>query len=464
MLDPQALKTHVSAHLRRELKPVVGKRDRILSIILPIHEIRLDSLPVIEKDWYFWCRPSDSETILGLGDAMRITARGPDRLESLNYKMQETHDRWQWIDPELTGFIPLSYLCFSFNPNDQMTGPWNGLPNSGLFLPEITLRQSNNSCVASFCVDLQNTQDTESIHRRWMELFSDLLSALDQPHNPPGCKTVLTRIATSSTQLKWRELVAKAQSEISGNTMEKVVPARHQRIQAERRLDPRQLISILNYLYPNSVLIATGIGKRVFVSATPEKLASLHDGTLTCDAIAGTIHRSAVEERDKALGRDLLSDPKVRHEHQLVVDDITASLDPLCSSIDYRKHPSLLRLRNLQHLITEIKGRLKPDINLLQAAAKLHPTAAVNGSPGLKAREWLDQNEDFNRGWYAGAAGWIDCRGEGDLAVLLRCALLDRDQADLFAGAGITAGSDADAEYAETELKFGAILEALENA
>jgi menaquinone-specific isochorismate synthase len=246
--------------------------------------------------------------------------------------------------------------------------------------------------------------------------------------------------------------------------MEKVVLARQQRIQAQRRLDPVQLMASLNYLYPRSTLLATRIDGRVFVSATPERLASYHAGEITCDAMAGTAQRAPVELQDGKLGAQLLADPKSRHEHQLVVDGIRASMKQLCSDISPQQPPTLKRLRGLQHLFTEIRGQLRPETGLIQAAARLHPTAAVNGHPATAASHWLQQHEPFDRGWYAGAAGWIDCHGNGELAVLLRCALLDRDQAELFAGAGITSGSDADAEYAETELKFGVMLEALENS
>ncbi len=176
------------------------------------------------------------------------------------------------------------------------------------------------------------------------------------------------------------------------------------------------------------------------------------------------MHRSASEKKDQELGQWLLSDPKARHEHHLVVKNIGASLEPICANVEYSKQPALLRLRNLQHLHTEIKGWLKPDITLLDAAARLHPTAAVNGYPGPEANQWIVQNEPIERGWYTGAAGWIDRDGNGTLAVLLRCALLDKNCADLFAGAGITSESNPDAEYAETELKFSVMLEALENA
>jgi menaquinone-specific isochorismate synthase len=223
-------------------------------------------------------------------------------------------------------------------------------------------------------------------------------------------------------------------------------------------------MTALSYLYPNSMLLASQIRGRIFVSATPECLVCYQKGKIQCDALAGTIQRSASEKKDHDLGQFLLSDPKAKHEHLLVVQNIAASLKAICSGIEYSEQPSLLRLRNLQHLHTEITGQLKHDITLLETAAKLHPTAAINGYPGPEAGRWLRHNESIDRGWYAGAAGWIDYSGNGKLAVLLRCALLKNDHADLFAGAGITAESDPDTEFAETELKFGVMLEALENA
>ncbi len=464
MLDPQALTKRISSQLKSALKRAEAKQGHILSITIQIQEIRLDSLPSMEGGWFFWDQPSSDETILGLGNAVRLTMSGPGRFEILNKKMQEIQENWEWLDLESTGFWPISYLCFAFDPDDPMTGAWSDLPNSGLFLPELTLQQKDNDCVASFSVNLKKYQNIESIHLRWMQLISKLTAALSQSYSPPGCMTTLTRIATSSDLSEWRQLVSDAKNSIASRAMEKVVPARHLRVEAERRFDPRRLMDTLNYLYPNSMLLASRIENKVFVSATPERLIDFHNGKITCDAMAGTTHRSAVEEQDLELGKQLLSDPKVRHEHQLVVEGIKASLTPICSTLSHQDQPSLTRLRNLQHLSTEFNGQLKPDVTLLQAAARLHPTAAVNGYPGDVANLWLKKREPFVRGWYAGAAGWVDRGGNGKLAVLLRCALLDQDQADLFAGAGITAESNADAEYAETELKFRVMLEALENA
>ncbi len=464
MLDQQSLINRVNHCLRRELKATLTTTCQILSITIPVQEIHLRQLPEIKGNWFFLDRPTEDERILGLGEALRISASGEDRLEQLNQALQQIHEHWKWIDPEQTGFQPLSYLCFAFNPDDNMQGSWNGLPNSGLFLPQLTLQQRENCCVAAFSADMRENRDTDSIHQQWLVLFTDLIESMNRPHHPPGCKTSLTRTATSSDRGQWQQLVRDAQVEITAGTMEKVVPARHLQIQAQRRLNPGQLMSTLNYLYPSSMLLATHLSGRMFVSATPERLISSSGNSISCDAVAGTIRRSAIEHRDLDLGVSLLTDPKARHEHRLVVEDITRSLSPLCTSLSSQEIPSLKRLRNLQHLWTEIQGQLNPEVNLLQAAAAIHPTAAVNGSPGATAKAWLRQNEPFDRGWYAGAAGWIDYSGNGELAVLLRCALLDHDQADLFAGAGITSGSDANDEFAETELKFGVMLEALENS
>ncbi len=464
MFDPQAVKNHVISYLKRSLSPELVKQGQIASITLPLREINLRSLPQIAGDWLFWNRPAHDETIFSLGNAIQITASGQDRFKALSQELQQLHSNWKWLDLEQTGCKPLCYLCFAFSPYTQMTGPWSGLPNSGLFLPELTMQQRDNSCAAIFSVNLCKNREIDSILHHWTGLFATFIDSLNQPYSPPGCKTTLSKITTSANQKQWRQLISKAQASISSSTLEKVVPARHLRVQAERNLDPRQLMATLGYLYPNSTLLASRIGARTFVSATPEQLISLQNGKIRCDALAGTIHRSATEKKDQDLGRRLLSDPKARHEHQLVVQDINTSLEAVCSNIEYLAQPSLLRLRNLQHLYTEIKGQLKPDTALLEATTRLHPTAAVNGYPRPEAKQWIMQNEPIDRGWYAGAAGWIEYDGNGKLAVLLRCALLDNNYADLFAGAGITAESDPDAEYAETELKLRVMLEALENA
>jgi menaquinone-specific isochorismate synthase len=97
----------------------------------------------------------------------------------------------------------------------------------------------------------------------------------------------------------------------------------------------------------------------------------------------------------------------------------------------------------------------------MTVCAQLHPTPAVGGAPSAEALHLIDELENIERGWYAGGVGWVDAAGDGEFAVALRCGLLWEDGARLYAGVGVMPDSDPEAELAETELKFNALLGAL---
>ena len=123
--------------------------------------------------------------------------------------------------------------------------------------------------------------------------------------------------------------------------------------------------------------------------------------------------------------------------------------------------PRVLRLANLHHLRSAVRGRLADRVHVLDLVARLHPTPAVAGHPRAAALAALPAREGLERGWYAGPIGWFDAAGDGAFDVALRCALVRERRAVLYAGAGIVAGSDPDAELAETRLKLQPLLMAL---
>ena len=121
-----------------------------------------------------------------------------------------------------------------------------------------------------------------------------------------------------------------------------------------------------------------------------------------------------------------------------------------------------MRFTNIQHLATTVTADLrKPAADALELAAALHPTPAVGGWPRDAADKMIDELEAMERGWYAGAVGWVDARGDGEFAVALRCGLLWEDGARLYAGVGVMPDSDAARELDETDLKFKVLLTAL---
>ena len=122
----------------------------------------------------------------------------------------------------------------------------------------------------------------------------------------------------------------------------------------------------------------------------------------------------------------------------------------------------MLETPNVWHLSTKFRGLLRdPPPGVLELVEALHPTPAVAGEPRDAALEVIADLEPFDRGSYAGPVGWMDASGDGEWAIALRCAELRGDQATLYAGAGIVAGSRPDAEVDETERKFRAFLDAL---
>ena len=177
--------------------------------------------------------------------------------------------------------------------------------------------------------------------------------------------------------------------------------------------------------------------------------------------MAGTAPRGGDPATDARLAASLLASPTYRHEHQITIDMVYDTLIPWCSYLDYEPEPSVVGVANVQHLATMVEGRLsQPAPSVLELVAALHPTPAVNGWPRDEARAWIEANEGFDRGRYAGTVGWVDARGNGTFAVSIRCADIDGTTARLVAGNGIVADSDPDTELAETQVKLQALLSA----
>jgi menaquinone-specific isochorismate synthase len=200
------------------------------------------------------------------------------------------------------------------------------------------------------------------------------------------------------------------------------------------------------------------------VAATPERLLTLRGKQIEVDALAGTASRAVELHRDGALARALKGCAKNLHEHRLVVDAIREALGRCATDIEAAPEPEVMQLNNAQHLWTRISARSVNGTDVFSLAELLHPTPATNGQPREQACDWLTRSDPFDRGWYTGAAGILEPDLTGELWVLLRCAEVQGQTADLFAGAGIVEGSDPAMEWRETEHKLAAMLTALQFA
>jgi isochorismate synthase len=261
----------------------------------------------------------------------------------------------------------------------------------------------------------------------------------------------------------YRGLVEKAVGAIRQGDLEKVVVARSCTVIGAGSFEVARVLRSLRALHPSCVIFALARGPVTFLGATPERLVRLEDGFVHADAVAGSAPRGRSFEEDLRLARGLLESKKDQEEHAVVVRCVLEALARRCNALSAPEAPALLRTDGIQHLKTPIQGRLRDPSStaVLDLVADLHPTPAVGGAPREGALTWLRCNEGLDRGWYAGPIGWVDPEGDGEFAVALRSLLLRGSEASLFAGAGIVAGSDPDAELAETRLKLRAGLTAL---
>ena len=198
-----------------------------------------------------------------------------------------------------------------------------------------------------------------------------------------------------------------------------------------------------------------------FVGASPELLVAVDGTTVRSHPLAGTTPRTGDLATDQRLARELLASPKNQIEHRVVIDEVHDTLLPWASYLDWEPEPSIVAVANVQHLGTKLEGRLSvPTPDVVTLARALSPTPALGGFPRQAALALINEVEDFERGRYGGAVGWVDSAGNGTWAVAIRCAQFspDRRSATLYAGGGIVAQSDPLAELAETQAKFQAML------
>jgi isochorismate synthase len=251
--------------------------------------------------------------------------------------------------------------------------------------------------------------------------------------------------------------------------LHKVVLARALRLAADDALDGGTIVRRLaedasaTTYFVDLGAAGGGYDGTALVGASPELLVGRRGEVLTCRPFAGSAPRSVDPQVDLANGAALADSAKNLHEHRLVVDQMRAALQPLCADLDIASTPELSSTSAVWHLSTPITGRLRDSsTTALDLAIALHPTAAVGGVPTAEAVDLISTVEG-DRGFYAGAVGWCDARGDGTWVVSIRCAELSADRRTAVArsGGGIVAESDPDDEVAETNTKFRTILTAL---
>lgn len=289
----------------------------------------------------------------------------------------------------------------------------------------------------------------------------DLTGEVPEAASVPRPDPIRDRVRFAGSSLpdvQWLDAVAQAVKEIEGGDIDKVVLARDHAVWSHHRLDARWLAGRLARRFPDCFTFLVD----ALIGATPELLVRRSGRDVVSVPLAGTAPRGADDQADRAAGAALLASDKDRREHDHAARSVAAALTPVCATSTVSPEPFLLRLDNVQHLATTVRGTLREDTSVLALVERLHPTAAVGGTPRDAALDAIARLEGMNRGRYAGPVGWVAADGDGEFGIALRCAELSGARARLFAGAGIVAGSLPEDELEETRVKLRAMQGALD--
>lgn len=288
------------------------------------------------------------------------------------------------------------------------------------------------------------------------EEIAGLVRAADAPAcHPAPYASVVRREGGADA---FAERVQAALDAIGRGDAAKIVVGRRERLVLDAAIDPDAAWARLRAGEPGTIRLLVRGPAGTLLAATPERLVVRRGREVIADALAGTVARAAGS--DDATRAALVASEKDRREHDFVVREVEGALAALGGATRHEPVPGVRSLRALHHLATEVHATFDPPAHVLSLAAALHPTPAVAGVPRDAALRFITTSEP-ERGWFTGAAGWFDREGDGAFAVVLRAAILQGAEVELFAGVGVVAGSQPAQELAETEAKLAAARSAL---
>jgi anthranilate synthase component 1 len=289
---------------------------------------------------------------------------------------------------------------------------------------------------------------------------------LSQPLRLPRVRTPRgkLRVRPNMTGKRYEQMVKRGKEYIRAGDVFQVVLS--QRLTVPVRVPPFQVYRALRVVNPSPYMYYLQLGKVTVLGSSPEMLVKVTGREVEYRPIAGTRPRGKTPEEDKRLAAELLSDEKERAEHIMLVDLGRNDVGRVSefSSVRPERIMFVERYSHVMHLVSLIKGQLRPDADSVAALAACFPAGTLTGAPKVRAMEIIDELEPTRRGLYGGAVLYADFSGNLNACIVIRTVLIRDAKAYLQAGAGIVADSVPALEYRESMNKAGAMLKAFEMA
>ena len=411
-----------------------------------------------DQYWFYASRRTDALNWLGLGRVWDCTAHGATPLREVRAASAE-------IDFVFEGRDNPATLCggaaFDAREELQRSQEWREFGSARFWLPELRIESTGSGFRTVCAARVEPGEDAASLEQRMDARERELLRAPAPSDAGDAAGEIKGQRARPSLSPSdgYARSVEEVLEAIRAKRADKVGLADAVRATLDSPVATARTLASLGAAHPGCLSFGLSVGGAQLLGATPEVLVKLSASQVEACAVAGT-------EGTPSNGgtSSLLASAKERSEHAFVVEAIAEALSHFCDPIRYANEPQLMGTHGLQHLLTPVRGALKNPTHVLELAERLHPTPALGGTPRAEALQLIREHEQHDRGWYAGPVGWFDAKGEGEFCVALRCGLLDREHATLYAGSGIVEASDPEREVEETALKLNTLWTALEGS
>ncbi len=266
------------------------------------------------------------------------------------------------------------------------------------------------------------------------------------------------------TQSAYEDVVRRAKKYIAAGDIIQVVPS--QRFSRPISVDSFDIYRALRVVNPSPYMYYLKFDSFDIVGASPEMMVRVEDGLVQTVPIAGTRPRGKTAEEDRALEQELLTDPKERAEHVMLVDLGRNDLGRVCEyhTVEVTDLMIIERFSHVMHIVSHVVGRLRDNLSAFDVMRACLPAGTLSGAPKIRAMEIIDELESTRRGPYGGAVGYFSFSGSADTAITIRTAVIKDGIAYVQAGGGVVADSIPENEYYETVSKAWALLTAIEMA
>ena len=268
-------------------------------------------------------------------------------------------------------------------------------------------------------------------------------------------------IKSNFTKKQFMNAVKKAKEYIKAGDIIQTVLS--QRLETKINCDPFDIYKTLRKINPSPYMYYLKFGGMRLVGTSPEIMVRCEDGQAEVRPIAGTRRRGRNAEEDRRLMKELLSDPKERAEHIMLVDLGRNDIGRVCKfdTIKVTDFMTIEKYSHVMHIVSDVSGSLKRNSDIYELIRASFPAGTVAGAPKIRAMEIIDELENVKRGTYAGSVGYFSFSGNLDTCITIRTILIKDKTAYIQAGAGIVADSKPAREYQETLNKAQAMLKAI---